>query len=83
VVSSALSVVITGLLITLLFMVALQPFAIPAAWRLFGLEGRSPPWALLLLIPYLGIIAVLVLLQRPGPDLAAEQGAETGPPNAA
>jgi hypothetical protein len=56
---------ISGLFVILLGWAILAPLAIPVAWRMLRLRGGSGWPALSLLLPYVGMVAVLVLLGTP------------------
>lgn len=62
------SMLISTLFVILAGWVVLAPLAIPAVWRLLRRSGRNPLLSLVLLVPYAGIPAVLLILQRPAVD---------------
>ncbi len=58
-----MSTLISILFIVLLGWALLAPLAIPAAWRMLRRQGRSGWPSLLLLVPYLGMVALMLILQ--------------------
>jgi hypothetical protein len=59
---------ISILLIVMLGWLIMAPIIIPACWRLCRRWGYAPTLSLLLLIPYAGFVALVLLLRNPRPD---------------
>ena len=53
------------LTVVLLGWLLMAPLIIPPCWQLCRRRGYSPPLSLLLLIPYLGFVILVLLLQSP------------------
>lgn len=51
------------LIVVLLGWLLMAPLIIPACWQLCRRSGHSPTLSLLLLIPYLGFVILVLLLQ--------------------
>ncbi|WP_448187857.1 hypothetical protein [Azospirillum sp. sgz301742] len=62
------STLISTLFVILLSWAVMAPLVIAAAWRLLRATGRNPLLSLLLLVPYAGFLAVLVILRQPDID---------------
>ena len=56
------------LLIVFLGWLVMAPLIIPACWQLCRRWGYAPTLSLLLLIPYAGFVALVLLLQTPRTD---------------
>jgi hypothetical protein len=52
-------------IIVLLGWLLMAPLIIPACWQLCRRSGYSPALSLLLLIPYVGFVILILLLQSP------------------
>lgn len=62
------STLISTLFIILVGWVVMAPLVIIPVWRLLRQSGRSPLLSLVLLIPYAGFLAVVMVLQRRAVD---------------
>jgi hypothetical protein len=63
-----MGILISMLLIVMLGWLFMAPLIIPACWHLCRRWGYAPSLSLLLLIPYAGFVAFVLLLQNPRPD---------------
>lgn len=73
-----MSTLISILFIVLLGWALLAPLAIPAAWRMLRQRGRSGWPALMLLVPYLGMLALILMLQSAPRAASRPSGAMVG-----
>lgn len=69
-----MSTLISSLFLVLLGWALLAPLAIPAAWRMLVEAGRSGWLSLLLLVPYAGLVALMLILLAPGPRAVSSKG---------
>ena len=62
------STLISTLFVVLIGWTVMAPLAIVPVWRLLRQSGRTHSLSLFLLIPYVGFVAVLMILQRSAAD---------------
>jgi hypothetical protein len=60
-----MGILISMLLIVMLGWLFMAPLIIPPCWQLCRRWGHSPSLSLLLLIPYVGFVILILLLQSP------------------